>query len=499
MRTQRGGVALALLATLVSTAAHADFRSALKAYASGQYDVAHAQFLALAELGDGASQYNLGAMALHGQGGPNDIATGIGWLLAAASNGFHSLKPEQLAAAQSQLTDEQRRVAQAIVDRYGHAALLETVLPSRDRASGCPDLVYAHLSQAAPAEYPVYLRRQGQDGIVILELTVGVDGLARDPEILMSVPDSEIPAAAIESFLNSRYTPAARGGVPIESRMKLKMTFSITGGGVLWDVGVLAKVRKAAAAGDPGSEYLTGLAATLDPTVGISAPQAHQLLLSAAQGGEPDAQYYIGRSFEAPAPCGASAKEQVWLQAAATSGDPSAQVALAEILAHGTPSSDEVSRARSLLEQAARSDRFYVRKHVVALMAASSIEGIRDPPTALIVAKELARGPIQSDPQLFEAVAAAYAANGKFSPAVSSQETAIDRAKALEWNTRRMEERLAAYRSSQPWFGDLFSVPPAVAPPAPLKHTVKFCRGSDPGCGRLFPDQPTRPTGSRIP
>ena len=54
-------------AVLASQLAHADFRQGLKDYTSGNYEAAHAQFLALAELGDGASQFNLGAMALQGR------------------------------------------------------------------------------------------------------------------------------------------------------------------------------------------------------------------------------------------------------------------------------------------------------------------------------------------------------------------------------------------------------------------------------------------------
>jgi len=58
-------VALALCGPL---AAHADFEGAMRDYNAGRYDAAHAQFLALAELGDCSSQFNLGAMALKGQG-----------------------------------------------------------------------------------------------------------------------------------------------------------------------------------------------------------------------------------------------------------------------------------------------------------------------------------------------------------------------------------------------------------------------------------------------
>jgi hypothetical protein len=45
-------------------AARADFQMALTDYNAGRYEAAHQQFLALAELGDCSSQFNIGAMAL---------------------------------------------------------------------------------------------------------------------------------------------------------------------------------------------------------------------------------------------------------------------------------------------------------------------------------------------------------------------------------------------------------------------------------------------------
>src|SRR4029077_8231248 len=74
---------------------HADFQAALREYNAGHYDVAHAQFLALAELGDCSSQFNLGAMALQGQGGPKDAGSGVGWLQAAAGNGCERVPGQQ--------------------------------------------------------------------------------------------------------------------------------------------------------------------------------------------------------------------------------------------------------------------------------------------------------------------------------------------------------------------------------------------------------------------
>jgi TPR repeat protein len=272
------------------------------------------------------------------------------------------------------------------------------------------------------------------------------------------------------------------------------------GGGVLWSSGALRKVVDASNSGDPQAQYLIGLAGTLDPSLRIATEKARQLLLSAAQGGQPQAQYWVGRRFAEMARCGQEGKESLWLQQAATSGDGPAQVTLATNLLSAGASADHIAQAKALLAQAAQSDSFYVRKHVVALMASSPIEGIRDPVTALAVARKLANGEIQVDPQMFEAVAVAYAINANFSSAVSNQETAIKKAKTLYWNTSLMEERLKSYQASQAWTGELFTLPPASDKPPPLKETAKPCISGAPHCKeRTQPDAPKAPMGSRLP
>jgi hypothetical protein len=96
----------------------------------------------------------------------------------------------------------------------------------------------------------------------------------------------------------------------------------------------------------------------------------------------------------------------------------------------------------------------------VALLAASPVGEVNDPAAALRIANKLLAGEIQSDPQMFEAVAAAYAANKDFDLASAKQDMAVKKARTLGWNTRLMKERLSAYEQGHPWSGDLFALPP---------------------------------------
>jgi TPR repeat protein len=448
--------AFAMAALLGGAAAHADFQTALADYQAGHYDNARAQFLSLAELGDCSSQFNLGAMALQGQGGPQDSGSAAGWLEAATGNGCQQLVGNKAQALAAKLSADQSRTAAGIVARYGPTALRdEGVLNPQ---FSCPDRTVATVLSAPQPEYPRRTAGRREPAIVITALTVGADGHARDPAVLLSLPQDGFPAAAVEAWLNSLFTPASHSGRALDTRLQAKTVFEIAGATALADTQPVRAVRAAADSGDPAARYQVALMATLDGSLGISAARAGDLLLGAARDGDAQAQYWVGSQLRATAACHPRADGSVWLRHAAAGGSAAAQLLLASDLLRGNPSTEQTAQARALLARAAGSDSYYVRKHLVALLAASPVEAVRDPAGALAIAMKLAAGDIQSDPQMFESVAAAYAANSDFRKAVAQQDVALFKANSLGWNTRAMSDRRSAYRHNEPWRGELFAL-----------------------------------------
>ncbi len=443
-------------ALLGSAGAYADFQQAMQDYNAGRYDAAHGEFLALAELGDCSSQFNLGAMALKGQGGPRDSASGAGWLQAAAGNGCEQLVNKRLAALSAGLSSADASTAAAIVGRYGHEAL--RVQGVFDPDFSCADTLAPRVLSAPEPDYPQQ-PGQRQQALVITALTIGADGFARDPEVLLAVPEQRFAAAAIEAWLNSRFAPAMRNGHPVAYRLETKQVFAVQGAGPLAQLEPLQQARSAAAAGDTQGEYLLGLAATFESSLGLTSARAAGMLLSAARAGGPQAQYWVGSQLRATAECHPRADGAIWLTHAAAGGDAAAQVLLASELLRGTPTATQIAQARAALVPAAGSGSYYVRKHVVALLAASPLDELRDPHTALTLAQQLQGGEIQSDPEMFAAVAAAYASSGDFHAAVAQQQRAQQKALNLGWDTRALDAQLAAYRAGRPWRGDVFASP----------------------------------------
>jgi hypothetical protein len=322
-------------ALLGSAGAYADFQQAMQDYNAGRYDAAHGEFLALAELGDCSSQFNLGAMALKGQGGPRDSASGAGWLQAAAGNGCEQLVNKRLAALSAGLSSADASTAAAIVGRYGHEAL--RVQGVFDPDFSCADTLAPRVLSAPEPDYPQQPAGQRQQALVITALTIGADGFARDPEVLLAVPEQRFAAAAIEAWLNSRFAPAMRNGHPVAYRLQTKQVFAVQGAGPLAQLEPLQQARSAAAAGDTQGEYLLGLAATFESSLGLTSARASGMLLSAARAGGPQAQYWVGSQLRATAECHPRADGAIWLTHAAAGGDAAAQVLLASELLRGTP------------------------------------------------------------------------------------------------------------------------------------------------------------------
>lgn len=454
----------AVVILLLASRADADFVSALQAYEAQDFATARAGFLELAELGDGASQFNLAAMALRGDGVPKDIGAAAGWLLAAEQNGY-APNPEVLVQLLKKLSVEQQDAADAIVARYGREALLATVLPT-DGSDSCTGWEAASSQFMVKPTYPMNARRDARDGIVIVAFTVGIDGLAQDPQVIASEPSDVFDDEAINAILLSRYRPARFEGRPKERRHSFKMTFKIAKDeGVLWDLPAFKRVKSLADAGHPRAQYLIGLAAWLDPSLEIAHAKAREMILSSAQGGEPQAQYWT--ALFGGGDCDFGDKAWVWLEHSAKGGEPGAQLELASRLIHKSTVPADLERPRLLLDGVVDTRDGYVLKHAVALAAGVTGADFRDPRLAAKLAKRLESALRTLDPQREEALAAAAALNGDFFKAEKLQTRALSKASKLHWNTSLLEERLASYRAKRTWAGDLFVVPPATTLPAP--------------------------------
>src|SRR5271170_851429 len=153
----------------LSALARGEFADALKDYNAGHYEAARAQFESLGQLGDCPSQFNLGAMALKGQGGAKDRGAGVGWLEAALSNGCRQQVGDRIPALLASLNPEEARAAAGIFARYGYDALQAqgVLAPNFD----CHDQVPPSVIETPAPEYPHLSGGQVPEAIVVTALT----------------------------------------------------------------------------------------------------------------------------------------------------------------------------------------------------------------------------------------------------------------------------------------------------------------------------------------
>lgn len=459
---------VAFLALVVGVPVHADFSTALGQYQAGQYTAARQEFRRLAALGNPAAQHNLGTMALHGQGGPADHGEAYGWFSAARENGNHELTDGQFADLRAKLSPADEARAAQIVARFGNAALSANVLPPKVGSAGCARYVPPSMRFEAPAPFAHAAREAGRSGVGIVSYTVGTDGVARDPVLVATLPAPPFGQPAVDSVLHSRYSPATFDGAPVAAQAWHHVGFKLTAGvASIWSRDILAGLKATAVRGDLPSLYLYGVIARLDPSLGESPGNADAIILEAAQGGNADAQYWIAMTLAESRRCGAD-RSLPWLRAAADGGHVVARVALGERLLEGQPDAASVAEAKALFAGVVGSTNAWALKHAIAHLASSPVAALRDAPVALRAAATLfvKDRNYSQDPQTFDALAAARAANGDFKGAARAQLQAIEAAGKLEWNPSRMYERLATYRSNAMWFGDLLAVPAGIVAPS---------------------------------
>lgn len=452
---------VALLVLVAGVPAYAGFREALGQYQAGQYAPARQEFERLAALGNAAAQHNLGAMALLGQGGPQDRGEAYGWFSAARENGSSELTDAQFRDLLTKLTPGDEARAAQIVARYGRVAMSENVLPPDAESARCSRYVPPVIRFEAPAPFAHAAREAGRSGVGIVSYTVGADGVARDPLLVASFPAPPFGQPAVDSVLHSRFAPATFDGDAVAAQAWHHVGFRLSAGvASIWSRDILAGLKAAAVAGDLPSLYLYGVIARLDPSLGESRENADAMIIEAAQSGDADAQVWVAITLWESRRCGAD-RALPWLRAAAARGHVVARVALGERLLEGEPDPASEAQAKAMFSGVVGSTNAWALKHAIAHLASSPRAGLRDASVALRAAATLfvKDRNYSTDPQTFDALAAARAANGDYKGAVQAQKQAIAAAERLEWNSGRMRERLAAYRSGTMWFGDLLAVP----------------------------------------
>ena len=469
-----GGILLALLAAFsVVPPVHADIVSAYNDYKKGDYAHAFQEYLALAQLGQPLAQFDVATMYHAGQGTPLNDTDAYAWATLAAANG--EARGKALAdALRPNLPAGAEQAAAAVTLDYTDAALQRDLLPDQSavRPPGWPftplDPQIACIRTQVHMDVEDYARTRVQ-GTLIVEFTLMADGMPRFPRIVQAVPAGVFEGVAKTILLRSRFSTAPAGSAPVQCFLPYNFIFTNftqdSIGDFAAELGYRRNLPEIAQAGDPYAQLVYGLLLDGLPLKhGDVSLQKGGLpwLVKAAQAGLPVAQYEVGHRLLMGRECWRDdAKGLKWIRLAAEQGEPTADVTLATRLLRGTPSAANVAQAKEWLERGAAtgndtripSGSDDARLLLAALLAATTEASLRDPPRALDLLNRVQD--VDQDPTPYDIRAAAQAAQGDFSHAVRSEQTAISRATKLGWDLAPLQQRLSLYQSSKPWYGSL--------------------------------------------
>jgi TonB family protein len=74
--------------------------------------------------------------------------------------------------------------------------------------------------------YPASAKKDGIEGKVLLSIVVGTDGQVKSAEITRSVRN-DLDQAALQAIQASKWTPAQKGGKPVESNIVVPVQFKL--------------------------------------------------------------------------------------------------------------------------------------------------------------------------------------------------------------------------------------------------------------------------------
>jgi TonB family protein len=83
------------------------------------------------------------------------------------------------------------------------------------------------LERAIKPNYPIGSRRRGEEGTVIIDVTVAVDGRAAKTALVSSCGFPELDSAAERAAGHARFKPGTRDGKPVESAARLTLIFRL--------------------------------------------------------------------------------------------------------------------------------------------------------------------------------------------------------------------------------------------------------------------------------
>ena len=451
-----------LISIFTSFSVFGDFNKAVEIYDSGDYEKAISSFEALAEIGDDRSLFNLGVMTYLGHGTKKNNAKAYVLVKISNENKYDEQNAGVEAIIYQELSEtEQAKVASLYKElsiRYKTENIHSNVFPTLLSDEDCTPPIKPK-AQGIPI-YPRSMQINGIIGIVPVEHTISPKGYPRDVLILDATNKAFRNSAlkAIEKTIFSK-TNDDRPIFGYQSVYTYKMENPSS---LLHLKDKLSAILTKARDNDPIAQYqyadYLGILRFFRKeikNIDVEFQTQNEWLIRSAQGGIPNAQFKLGQNMLQGRGCAVDRVAGLkWITAAASSGFTPAQNLLARSMIEDRGLNNR-GKAKKILEDASENGDFYsmimLAWELVTHEDVKSENGVR----ALNLMKSDS-GNYYDDIRVEETKAAAYAAIGNFSRAVTHQKKALRISKSRKWKIPKISERLSLYQNEKRYVGRYF-------------------------------------------
>ncbi len=394
-------ITIYLLLIFTSWLAKAEFNDALIAYEDKKYTQAFEEFKRLAQLGNKRAQFNLAVMYLKGQAVSKDPYKAYAW----GKLSEHDKRPEFSQVADSLAktfsNDELKqaeKVYHLINDQYGEDQIYTSLSPLlyQPASSHEPQYTINPISRKAP-RYPKDAMNKGIQGWATVGFEIYPDGSARNPYVIESFPDGVFDETSIDIIqyfkFEVSFAPRVEAyEVDAKQTIQYELNFASSLSKRLKTIYLdrLNQLKDLAEKGSGQAQYLYAIAGSshiLNEDNKLSASSENEWLLKAAQNGNTNAQYQLGRNILRGKGCQVEKQKGIdwivyaaeqghsksarmtysllsknkahnktnkpavfWLKQSSDNGDIDAHLTYAEFLvSQPSASADDIEKARSLL------------------------------------------------------------------------------------------------------------------------------------------------------
>lgn len=137
--------------------------------------------------------------------------------------------PERAAAPPPRAAARPRAAPDPVRLGAGAGALPDPSLGARATGAVVPPGA-ADGYRNAPPDYPPDSRRRGEEGVVRLSLSIGIDGRVTEASVAISSGHAALDAAAIAAARRWRFRPATQAGLPVAATLATAVHFRLTEG-----------------------------------------------------------------------------------------------------------------------------------------------------------------------------------------------------------------------------------------------------------------------------